>query len=46
MIDAAQLADELRAEQELAQALERDRKLLECQAKEMQQAWMRLRPMP
>jgi myosin heavy chain 6/7 len=37
MIDAAQLADELRAEQELAQALERDRKLLECQAKEMQQ---------
>ena len=36
MIDAAQLADELRAEQELAQALERDRKLLECQAKEMQ----------
>ena len=37
MIDAARLADELRAEQELAQALERDRKLLECQAKEMQQ---------
>jgi predicted nucleic acid-binding Zn-ribbon protein len=37
MIDAARLADELRAEQELAQALERDRRLLECQAKEMQQ---------
>ena len=37
MIDAARLADELRAEQDLAQALERDRKLLECQAKEMQQ---------
>ncbi len=37
MVDAARLADELRAEQELAQALERDRKLLECQAKEMQQ---------
>ena len=36
MVDAARLADELRAEQELAQALERDRKLLECQAKEMQ----------
>ena len=37
MIDAARLADELRTEQDLAQALERDRKLLECQAKEMQQ---------
>ena len=36
MIDAARLADELRSEQELAQALERDRKLLECQVKEMQ----------
>ncbi len=36
MVDAARLADELRTEQELAQALERDRKLLECQAKEMQ----------
>lgn len=36
MLDAARLADELRAEQELAQALERDRKLLECQTKEMQ----------
>ena len=36
MVDAARLADELRAEQELAQALERDRKLLECQSKEMQ----------
>ncbi len=37
MVDAARLADELRCEQELAQALERDRKLLECQAKEMGQ---------
>ena len=37
MVDAAKLADELRAEQELAQAYERDRKLLECQVKDMQQ---------
>ena len=37
MIDAARLADELRAEQDMAQALERDRKLLECQVKEMGQ---------
>ena len=37
MIDAARLADELRHEQELAQAYERDRKLLDCQAKDMQQ---------
>merc|ERR1719490_612842 len=36
MVDAARLADELRCEQELAQALERDRKLLECHVKEMQ----------
>ena len=36
MVDAARLADELRGEQELAQALERERKLMECQAKEMQ----------
>merc|ERR1712226_1568218 len=36
MVDAARLADELRAEQDMAQALERDRKLLECQVKEMQ----------
>ena len=35
MIDAARLADELRAEQEVAQFLERDRKLLECQVKDM-----------
>merc|ERR1712124_187116 len=32
MIDAARLADELRAEQDLAQSLERERKLLEAQA--------------
>ena len=37
MVDAARLADELRNEQELAQALERDRKLLECQTKDLQQ---------
>lgn len=36
MIDAARLADELRAEQENAQVIERDRKLLEAQAKDMQ----------
>merc|ERR1712083_1271833 len=36
MIDAARLADELRAEQENAQGLERERKLLEAQAKDMQ----------
>ena len=36
MVDAARLADELRAEQELAQVYERDRKLLECQVKDMQ----------
>jgi hypothetical protein len=31
MIDAARLADELRAEQEVAMTLDRDRKLLEAQ---------------
>jgi hypothetical protein len=36
MVDAARLADELRHEQDLAQAFERDRKLLECQAKDIQ----------
>ena len=36
MIDAARLADELRSEQELAQNFEKDRKLLECQIKDMQ----------
>merc|ERR1711881_250784 len=35
MVDAARLADELRAEQELALNFERDRKLLECQVKDM-----------
>jgi len=35
MIDAARLADELRAEQEVAMALERDRKLLEAQVKDL-----------
>ena len=37
MIDAARLADELRAEQDLSMALERDKKLLECQVKDGQQ---------
>merc|ERR550517_37667 len=36
MVDAARLADELRQEQELAQAYEKDRKLYECQVKDMQ----------
>ena len=36
MVDAARLADELRAEQDFAQNMERDRKLLECQAKDLQ----------
>jgi len=36
MVDAARLADELRVEQETAQELERGRKLLEAQSKDMQ----------
>merc|ERR1711874_912596 len=36
MVDAARLADELRTEQEVAQSFEKDRKLLECQAKDLQ----------
>merc|ERR1712154_424788 len=36
MIDAARLADELRPEQDMAQALERERKLLEAQVKDIQ----------
>merc|ERR1712060_616618 len=36
MIDAARLADELRAEQEIAQSLEREKRLLEAQVKDMQ----------
>merc|ERR1719466_259284 len=36
MVDAARLADELRAEQDLAMALERDKKLLEAQVKDSQ----------
>merc|ERR1712142_410883 len=36
MVDAARLADELRQEQEVAQIYEKDRKLLECQTKDMQ----------
>merc|ERR1719230_2500987 len=36
MIDAARLADELRSEQEAAQNIERERRLLEAQVKDMQ----------
>merc|ERR1711863_92239 len=36
MVDAARLADELRNEQEIALCHEKDRKLLECQTKDMQ----------
>jgi len=36
MIDAARLADELRAEQDVAMQLEKDRKLLEAQCKDAQ----------
>ena len=36
MVDAARLADELRNEQELAQSYEKDRKIFECQVKELQ----------
>merc|ERR1712073_174097 len=36
MIDAARLADELRSEQELAQSLDREKRLLEAQGKDMQ----------
>merc|ERR1712203_372697 len=37
MVDAARLAEELRAEQDLALSFEKDRKLLECQVKDLQQ---------
>ena len=36
MVDAARLADELRNEQNLAQAYDKERKLYECQLKDMQ----------
>merc|ERR1711929_36786 len=36
MVDAARLADELRSEQDNAMMFEKDRRLLEAQAKEMQ----------
>merc|ERR1711992_491929 len=36
MVDAARLAEELRTEQDVAQSIERDRKLLECQVKDVQ----------
>jgi len=36
MVDAARLAEELRTEQDVAQGFEKDRKLLECQAKDCQ----------
>merc|ERR1712038_1539281 len=37
MVDAARLAEELRAEQDLTLSFEKDRKLLECQVKDVQQ---------
>merc|ERR1712020_570540 len=37
MVDAARIADELRHEQEIALSFEKDRKLLECQVKDVQQ---------
>jgi len=37
MVDAARLADELRAEQDSAQHIEKERRLLEAQAKDMHQ---------
>merc|ERR1712218_299837 len=37
MVDAARIAEELRTEQDVAQGFEKDRKLLECQVKDMQQ---------
>merc|ERR1712131_194200 len=37
MVDAARIADELRGEQDLASTIEKERKLLECQVKDMQQ---------
>merc|ERR1712055_868632 len=37
MVDAARLADELRSEQDNAQTTEKQRRLLEAQAKDMQQ---------
>merc|ERR1712180_214345 len=36
MVDAARIADELRSEQDVALSFEKDRKLLECQVKDMQ----------
>jgi myosin heavy chain 6/7 len=36
MVDAARLADELRSEQEIAQHYEKERKLNECQTKDIQ----------
>merc|ERR1712152_9268 len=37
IVDAARIADELRNEQDLALSFEKDRKLMECQVKDMQQ---------
>merc|ERR1712087_404617 len=36
MVDAARLAEELRHEQDLAQAIEKERKLMECHIRELQ----------
>merc|ERR1711923_19815 len=46
MVDAARIADELRHEQDLALSFEKDRKLLECQVKDMQCKLRRLRRLP
>jgi myosin protein heavy chain/myosin heavy chain 6/7 len=37
LVDAARLADELRGEQDIGQAYEKEQKLLECQIKDIQQ---------
>merc|ERR1719436_2165610 len=37
MVDAARLADELRGEQDIAQQMEKARRILEAQSKDMQQ---------
>merc|ERR1712061_55183 len=37
MVDAARLAEELRGEQDIAQQMEKARKILEAQSKDMQQ---------
>merc|ERR1711879_973572 len=45
MVDAAKLADELRAEQEGAQGLEEDENLVNLNLRTCRADWMRLKPM-